>query len=521
MSLAKRATQGVIWLVLKDGGNTLISFVVFTLLARLLSVEDFGLIAAAMIAVSIFQLVVNQGFAAAIIQRKEIEKPHLDSAFWVSVLIGVALCLLLLATAWPIASVLTGQEPELIPTLTAVLQWLSLGFVLMSMQSVPQALLQRDLDFKPLAIRAMISNLAGGGVGVGMAFAGYGVWSLVGQLLATKTVGVILLWRITDWRPALRFSWSHMREIFGFSLKMLGLKLVGFAGKRADQVLISAALGPVALGFYAIASRLSGLLSRISGQSISMVSFPLFSRLQADRARFQEAFLKTNEYSAVIAAPVFAGAALTAPELIHVVFGEKWTISAAPFRWLAIYAFLECMLGASSSVVLAQGRAGLRLAMSIGTVVTNVVVYGAVIAAGGGILAVAIAAAVRGYAYLPVWLLVIRHVTGVSIRSLLGRVVRPVMAALLMSAAVVATRYLLETLDPKESGLTSALTTQVIARLAIMISVGVVTYSLAIAVLWPSLVGELRARVAGGFQTTPTPTDRIAHPQSIHVGDAR
>lgn len=484
MSLRRRATQGVVWLILKDGGNTLVSFIVFTLLARLLSVEAFGLIAAAMIAVSIFQLVVDQGFAAAIIQRKDVEKEHLDSAFWVSVFIGAVLCLLLLATAWPIAAVLTGQKPELIPTLTAVLQWLSLGFIAMAMQSVPQALLQRDLEFKPLAIRAMLSNLAGGAIGVGMALGGLGVWSLVGQLLSAKIVGVVLLWRITDWRPALRFSWRHLREIFGFSLKILGFKLVSFAGQRADQVLISAALGPVSLGFYAIASRLSGLLFRVTSRSLGAVAFPAFSRIQSDSERFNDALYAVNEYAALIATPVFLGALLTAPELIAVVFGEKWAASAEVLRWLALLGLLECLLQTASSVVLARGRAGLRFAMALASVVANVTVFSIVIWAGGDMVDVALAAVIRAYAFLPGWLVVLRSVTGASLRRLGAGVAGPLAGSGAMALAVLGMRWLLDHTVAPPIG-------EAVYRLVVMAAIGALVYAVAIHLIRPRLIRGL------------------------------
>ena len=152
----------------------MVGFLIFIVLARLLDLQAFGLVGWASVFIGFFQVFVNAGLAQAIVQREEIEPEHLDTAFWTNLAISVGLLALIVACAGPVASLL--DEPELAP----VLSWLTLGLVASALSAVPIAILQRRLEFKALALRVLVGNLAGGVIGIAFALGGVrdtGAWS--------------------------------------------------------------------------------------------------------------------------------------------------------------------------------------------------------------------------------------------------------------------------------------------------------------------------------------------------------
>src|SRR5262249_15477240 len=153
------------------------------------------LVAIAGVLMSFVLAFADQGFAQAIVQRADLEREHLDTAFWTTMAVGVGLAAVVYGVAEPF-SALYGQ-----PRLEGLLQVLSVVFILIGLSSVQEALFRRRLLFKALAIRSLVAATAGAVVGLGMAFAGFGVWSLVGQLIAARAAGVLVLWWATDWRP--------------------------------------------------------------------------------------------------------------------------------------------------------------------------------------------------------------------------------------------------------------------------------------------------------------------------------
>src|SRR5688572_7347173 len=179
MSLRQKAAKGIFWSVIQKWGRAAISILTFVVLSRLLAPEAFGLVALATVFTVFMELFLDQGFGAAIVQRSELEPEHLDTAFWINIVTGILMTIGLIAASGFIASIF--EEPRLAP----VLRWLSIIFILSSLSSTQISILQRKLAFKSLATRSLVATAVGGVVGMTMAFAGFGVWSLVGQDLVT------------------------------------------------------------------------------------------------------------------------------------------------------------------------------------------------------------------------------------------------------------------------------------------------------------------------------------------------
>lgn len=403
-SLRQRAFSGIAWSAVQTAGTRLISISVFLVLARLLSPQAFGLVSLAAIFVALMQVFVEGGFGQAIIQREELLDGHLDSAFWSSAAIGTGACLILLAAASPLSDLL--GEPHLAPVLRAMSPCLVLvGFV-----STAEAVLRRELAFKQLALRTMFGAVAGGAVGVGAAIAGLGVWSLVLQVVVSSAVELVVVWLAVPWRPGLQVSWAHFRELFSFSVNVVGMELLNFLNRQSDDLLIAAYLGTRALGYYSVAYRILLMLTEVMTRTINSVTLPTFSRVQKDIPRLRNAYLMATRLSTTIAMPVYLSMAALAPEIVHVAFGPQWGPSVPVMRVLAFIGILHASVYFSGSVLLAIGKGRQALVFSIVNALSNVVAFA--IAVHWGIVAVAAAYVIRGYLLGPIPVYLVKRQLG-------------------------------------------------------------------------------------------------------------
>jgi O-antigen/teichoic acid export membrane protein len=431
-SLGQAAVRGLAWTVLRSVCSRMVGSVVFVVLARLLDPKAFGTVALASVFVVFISLLVESGFGEAVIQRRQVSEVVLNTAFWVNNALGVALALITATSAGLLGRLF--HQPELAPVLRA----LSLVFVLAALGSVPQALLRRGLGFRQIALRGVVATVAGGAVGVGMALAGFGVWSLVGQILANALVGTAVLWLACSWRPGAAVSRSSLLELFGFGANILGERVALFASRRSDDFLIGLVLGPIALGLYTAAYRILLLLTEMIIWTIEGVAFPVFSRLQEEPDRSRRAFYAVTQLCCAVATPAFLSLAVLAPELMRVAFGPKWIEAIPVMQVLALVGIPQSVTYLNKAVVNAAGRPDLSLRVAALTGVANVVAF--VLVVRWGILAVAISYVVCSYLVAPISLWSVSRVVEVELKPYLRLFVAPVTSGLAMLAAVVAAR---------------------------------------------------------------------------------
>ncbi len=367
--LKQKAVRGVAWSALENWSGQGISFVVFLVLARILGPQDFGLVALAAVYVTVVQTLIRQGFAEAIVQVEQLEDEHLDTAFWTNVALSAVLTVGTLCFCEPVAALLGNVA------LGPVVRWMSLLFVLGAFSAVPQAILNREMQFKALALRTFASFGASGVTGISMALAGWGVWSLVGQQVVYALVNVISLWTATAWRPRVRFSPAHFRQLWRFGANIFGMSLLDILNKRTDQFVVGRFLGATMLGYYSVAARVQQLMLSLGVTSLNRVAAGAFSRLQREPAQLAAAFYKSVEYSSSVAFPAFLGFAALAPEIIHIFFGAQWLPAVGAMQWLLILGALYSMQFFHGQVLRAMGRPSWQLGMLCVHTCLNVALY--------------------------------------------------------------------------------------------------------------------------------------------------
>ena len=435
MNLRQKTVKGVAWSTIENFGSQALYFLIFLLLARWLGSEAFGLVSLAGVFIGFMTVFADQGLGGAIIQRQELEPEHLDTAFWSNLAIGTLLMVLTLTAAAPVA--IFFKQPQLTP----IISWLSLSFLISGFSSVQESLLRRQLAFKTLAIRSLLSMSVAGTVGVVVAYNGGGVWSLVCQQLVNRLVAVLTLWWVSDWRPGRKVSFKHFHDLFSFGINLLGGNILSFLTIRSDDFLIGYFLGPVALGYYSIAYRLLVAMTQVLNSTIQRVALPAFSRLQSEPARLEQAFFSATRLVSFITFPAFLGMATLAPEIIQTLFGEKWLPSAPVMQFLALTGITQSLFTISGLVMAAVGKPSWNLRIMFLNTITNVI--GFAIAVRWGIVAVAASLAIWAYLLLPVQLWAIYKLLRIKLGSYFAQFVAPLTAALIMAAVVLATKYFL------------------------------------------------------------------------------
>jgi O-antigen/teichoic acid export membrane protein/glycosyltransferase involved in cell wall biosynthesis len=434
MELHRRIFKGALWSTVGKWSDKLISTAVFFILARLLEVEDFGLVALATVILTFVETIVEQGFSQAIVQRQDIESKHLDTAFWCEVGMGLALTIVIILVAGPVAVLFKT------PQLTPIIYWLSVSIVFKGLSSLQETILRRELDFKAISIRRVIGNLAGGTVGVSMALAGLGVWSLVGKQLVDVAIGVPLLWRVSAWRPKLAFSTAHLQELLIFQLNIIGLRLLTFLSQHSTNLLIGYFLGPIALGYYSIAHRLVALVLQVTTSATTEVMDSAFARLQQEKEHLQNSFYRTTEILSLINLPAFLGIALLAPEFVPIVFGEQWIASIPVIQILALVGIVESTTFINGSIIVAMGKPSWYLKIQFLGFLLSTIFF--LLIFHQGVTAVATVNLLRYLFILPFMVVAAQKVTHIKIKKYCSQFFLPLCCSLLMGSVIIAVKVL-------------------------------------------------------------------------------
>jgi O-antigen/teichoic acid export membrane protein len=401
--LAQVVARGVLWKAATRTVGSVTRLVVLIVLARLLTPEDYGLAGMAMVVTTFVMIFTDPALGAALVQRPTIDERDRSTVFWLAAAIGVTLTILGVVTSGLVADFF--GEPE-VQSLFAVT---SLCFVLASVSVTPRALLLRKLAYRTLEIRDMISLVAAGAVAVAIAFAGFGPWAVVSNVVAYWVVSTVLIWFLVDWRPQRRFSAESVRNLGGFSLRILSAQSLSWGNENVDKGLVGRFLGASALGAYSLAYTAMLAPATVLGQPLYQSLSPAYSRIQEDKERLERAWLMSKRVSVAVVAPALVALLVLASEFVHVVLGERWDDAIVPLQLLCLGGVATSLTELNWAVLQSRGEASTMLRL---TVLASVVTWAAF--AGG--LAWGIVGVAAFYAAAK-WLLVI-PATWITTRAL-------------------------------------------------------------------------------------------------------
>lgn len=357
--VTKKAARSMGWHYLSFGGTKFLSLVTLSILARLLLPENFGLVALATLTMDYLAIISDLGFSAALIQKKDKVIESANIAFVINFLANALLSLIIFIVA-PYAA-LFFNEPEL----TSVLRWLGLTFILKSVGTVHNVLLERDLNFKKKLVPDLSSAIIKAVVSIVLAWLGLGVWALViGQLVGVVATSIIL-WILLPWRPKFEWDTKVAKELFGYGLSIMGVSILSAWEDGFDYLIIGRIFNTTALGIYTIAYRLPETLILNTMWVMTSVLFPTFSALQHDKDSLRKGFLSTVRYVEILVTPLCIGMVVVADPLIRVAFGEQWIEAIPILQVISIYTLVISIGFHAGDVYKAIGRPDIILKISI------------------------------------------------------------------------------------------------------------------------------------------------------------
>lgn len=345
-----QSRQAIVWSVLNALGTRGVNFVVYLFLARLLGPEGFGIFALGMAAISFLEIVCEHKFQPILIQRDALTEAETASVFYFQMGIGLVSALVLSLGASAFGHVF--NEPRL----SEIMPWLALSLLINTSTYVHEALMKRELQFKTLTMRSMAANLFGGVVGVALAFAGGGVYSMALMTLTSAVAGALVLWRTSRWRPRASWSSAAFMPLYRSARVLAGTSIAGALVTHANTFLVGYIYGTSVAGLYAFVLRIYDVLMRVTTFSLSDAAFPIFARKVNDLKDYRSAFESLLGSAGTLTVGLLMIVGAVAPVLIPLCFGERWTGAS---DYLVIYMITGAVIsvGAYNDItLLAFGR---------------------------------------------------------------------------------------------------------------------------------------------------------------------
>lgn len=471
--MKREIAKGAAWMLLFRFAERALGLVSTFILARLLVPADFGIVAMAMSVIAIIELASAFSFEIALIQKRELTRAHYDTAWTLNLIFAVACAIATALLAYP--ATLFYAEPRLAPVMYA----LAASWVLLGAQNIGVVDFRRNMDFSREFALLVSKKLVAFVITLSLAVTLRSYWALVAGTIAGRAAGLLLSYGMQSYRP--RFSMAASRELFSFSGWMLFYNIADVALNKIPQFLIGRIHGPQALGFYTVGAEIAHLPSTDLIAPINRAVFPGYARSAVEPQALKQAFLGVIGVILLFAPPASIGVAVIAEPLVRVLLGEQWMEAVPVIQVLAISGGIFAINSNNVSAYFALGRSKLaslillfRLALLIPLL--------AVLSHRMGILGVAYAELGASIAALAISYPALFRTLKLSWRDYLAAVWRPILAALLMGAAV---DMLLARIPA------SATTLGAMWQIGAGVAFGVSVYALTLMALWAA-VGKPR-----------------------------
>lgn len=354
-----KVISSLLWKLLERGGVQGIQFMVMILLARLLLPEEFGIIVLVTVFITVANILAQNGLNTALIQKKSVDEVDFSSVFYTNLLISTILYILLFFTS-PIIAAFFDQ-----PQLKSLIRVLSLTMFIGSFNSVQNAIIARNMEFRKLFISSLCASVIAGSVGIIMAYTNFGLWALVGNQLTNQLLVTVILLFIVNWRPKWLFSWARVKGLFSFGWKLMVSSVIDTIYSNIMTLIIGKMFSPAIIGFYNRGEQIPSLLiSNING-SIQTVMLPAMSAYQDNKQRVKDLVRRSIITSSYLVFPMMVGLAVIAKPLVIVLLTEKW-LPSVPFIQIfcGVYA-LWPIHTANLQAMNALGRSDLFLKLEI------------------------------------------------------------------------------------------------------------------------------------------------------------
>ncbi len=350
-NLGKKAIKSVAWMGIATGIGQSFSWIVTIVVARLLTPQDYGLMAIATLLVGLCMVVSDLGLGSATIQRKSVTDDQLSGIFWVSM--GVAICMYGIVFLGAPFIALFFHEPKA----TVVTRIIGFSLIFSTLKTIPYSLLTKEIGFKQRAKAQVIAIFCSGSISLCMAITGFGVWALVAASLIREAALTIACFWYKPWTPSFTFRFKEIRGHMAFGATIAGAQITHYFYTQVDNVIVGRILGPTTLGLFTMGRTLASIPNEKICNLVNQVAFPVFSKIQDDVDRIKKYIFKTLRLEIALILPLMVGGALTAYDLIPAVLSDKWVDVCPIFIVMCILAILGGPGALLGTVLLARGHA--------------------------------------------------------------------------------------------------------------------------------------------------------------------
>lgn len=344
MSIRKQLITGVFYSAIAKYAGIFISLIVTAILARLLSPDEFGVVAVATVIITFFGIFTDMGISPAIIQNKELTEKDLSNIFSFTIFGGILLSVLFFISSWMIGYYYKNE------TLITICQLLSINLLFSALNIVPNALLYKDKLFRYIAIRSLIVQLIGGFLSVIAALANAGLYALIINPIFSSIFIFIISYRKKPQQISFTLGLDSIKKILTFSSYQFLFNVINYFSRNLDKLLIGRYMSMGALGYYEKSYRLMMLPLQNITHVISPVMHPVFSEMQDDISKLAISYERVIRLLAYIGFPLSIFLYFTSTEITLILFGNQWIKSIAPFQILALSVGIQIIMSTSGSI---------------------------------------------------------------------------------------------------------------------------------------------------------------------------
>tara|TARA_R110001583_G_scaffold26095_1_gene94220 strand:+ start:4157 stop:5611 length:1455 start_codon:yes stop_codon:yes gene_type:complete len=441
MSLKKQAAKQGIWISITRTGINIVDFMVFAYLARILSLEDFGLVAFCMLFIEFANTAVNAGVNQNIVQRKTWDEQYASSTMVYVVGLAILVAAGIVFIGAPIAYYSYSH--------LAAYVFMSLApiTVLMSLQVVFNGKLVRNFKNKQMGIVKLIATVLSAIIIIVLAELGYGLWSLVIGRLILATLELLFLSFISEFKPKFYFNKEDKKELREFCLPLLGAAVLTTVNQKCVSLFTGLVLGPANFALLNAAKRGENMVNQITMSSINSMVVPSFSRVK-EGTNMGDLYIKLVVITATIVMPMFMGLGAIADPLVTILFGEKFGDSAI-FMNISAFVMFPAIIGwFLPTLLISQGQTSDAFKLTLVSVTNSVVVAGCSI--WFGIPTMLICIVIANFLILPIRFKIVSKHVPINIKKLVFAIFPSYFCALTMFACIMVAKHFLNPLIPNQ-----------------------------------------------------------------------
>lgn len=430
-TLKEKTARGLLWGGMSNGLQQLLGLLFGIVLARKLSQADYGMIGMLAIFSSVATCMQEGGFIAALNRKKVVTHRDYNAVFWASVLTSIVFYLLFFFAA-PLIARFYGE-----PKLTALARYSFLSFLFVSFSIAPRAFIFRNMMVRQSSIISLVSMALSGIVGIIMAYRGYAYWGLATQnIVFTLCVSVLNYW-FSGWRPTLHIDLNPIREIIGFSSRLIVTNIVTAVNTNILPVLLGRFYTANQVGDFTQANKWNTMGHSLITNMLYGIAQPLLTKTEDDAARQKHVFRKLLRFTAFVSFPAMLCLALVSEEFIVILITEKWISSAHILRVLCVAGAVMPISYLFSNLLISKGRSEIHMWCTIGLCVCQLLCIGLCVSY--GISRMVLVFTAINILWLGVWFWFARREIDLSVREAVGDIAPYVLLSVVI---VVATHFL-------------------------------------------------------------------------------